>query len=159
MLQIFNGALSEYELSKEQFERARVSYKKYEKSGIINIYNKFCIKRDRKPPSKVAHYAAGTLELTPIVAEQALIAMELLKGKYTKNSDMEKIYTVYHVSQLVIDNINRDPELTEEEKKQKIRELESVEYEKVSKNVEEANRMQGTDKYKIAKEDEEREIC
>ncbi len=81
--------------------------------------------------------------------------MQVLKGNYTKNNDIVKRYTVYNVSQLVIDNIRRDPELTEEEKNEKICELELIEYERVSKNVEEANKMQNTDKYRVVRENED----
>ncbi len=84
--------------------------------------------------------------------------MQVLKGNYTKNNDIVKRYTVYNVSQLVIDNIRRDPKLTEEEKNEKLCELELEEYERVSKNVEEANRMQNTDRYRISREDDNREI-
>ncbi len=81
--------------------------------------------------------------------------MQVLKGNYTKSNSIAKRYTVYNISQLVIDNIMRDPKLTEEEKNEKICELELEEYERVSKNVEEANRMQNTDKYRVARENED----
>lgn len=142
-------------MSQQQFERANASYKKYENSRIIDTYNKLCMKRDRKLPNKTIHYAAGTLELTPSEAKDALIVMQVLKGNYNKNSNMERKYTVYNISKLVVDNIRRDPELTEEEKNEKICELELAEYERVSKNVEEANRIQNTDKYRIARENED----
>ena len=52
----------------------------------------------------------------------------------------------------------RDPELTPEEKNMKICEIEVEEAKRVLENVEEANRKQDTDRYKIAREDEERGI-
>ena len=81
--------------------------------------------------------------------------MQVLKGNYTRNNNMEKRYTVYNVSQLVIDNVKRDPRLTEEEKTEKICELQLLEYERVARNVEEANKIQKTDKYRISREDED----
>ncbi len=155
---MLNGAISEYELSWEQLKKAEASYKKYENTRIIDTYNRLCIKRDGKLPNETVHYAAGTLELTPSEAKDALTVMQVLKGSYNKNNNLQKRYTVYNVSQLVIDNIRRDPELTEEEKNEKICELELAEYERVAKNVEEANKMQNTDKYKIEREDDNREI-
>lgn len=116
---MLNGAISEYELSWEQLKKAEASYKKYENTRIIDTYNRLCIKRDGKLPNETVHYAAGTLELTPSEAKDALTVMQVLKGSYNKNNNMQKRYTVYNVSQLVIDNIRRDPELTEEEKTKK----------------------------------------
>lgn len=151
---MLNGAVSEYELSWQQLKKAETSYRKYEDTRIIDTYNRLCMKRDGKLPNRTVHYAAGALELTPSEAKDALTAMRVLQGSYSKNSNMQKRYTVYNVSQLVIDNIRRDPKLTEEEKNEKICELELAEYERVAKNVEEANRMQNTDKYRIEREDD-----
>lgn len=152
---MLNGAIREYELNWQQLKKAETSYRKYENTRIIDTYNKLCMKRDGKLPNKTVHYAAGALELTPAEAKDALTAMQVLKGSYNKNSNMQKRYTVYNVSQLVIDNIRRDPELTEEQKNEKICELELTEYERVSKNVEEANRIQNTDRYRISRENED----
>lgn len=154
-------AIRTYELSEEQFKRAQTSYRKYEKSGIVDIYNRMCEKKMGRHPEKTVHYVAGTLELTPSEARNDLTIIQVLDGNHTKNDDMErteKICRVYNISQIVIDNIMRDPKLTPEEKNKKICELELAEYERVSKNVEEANKKQGAHKYKIAREGESREI-
>lgn len=150
--------MSTYELSEKQLKRALESYDKYEESGIVYTYNKLCKKQNGKLPDKVVHYAAGTLELSPSEARNDLMVIQVLKGNYPKGTNLEKKYTVYSVSKLVIDNIMRDPKLTQEEKNKKICELELAEYERVSKNVEEANRIQHTDKYKVQKEDDSRRI-
>ena len=152
------SALHEYEISQEKFDRAKASYKKYEKSGIIDLYNHMFKRSNGQLPNNIVHYTAGTLELTPSEARRALSTIQVLKGNDTKNSKIEKFFTVYDVSQVLIDNIMRDPQLTPEEKNRRICELEVAEFERVSKNVEEANRLQHTDKYKITRESDQREI-
>lgn len=152
------SALKEYEISEEEFERAEVSYKKYEKNGIMDVYDSMFKKNNGPLPNKIVHYAAGALELTPSEARRALSTIQVLKGNDTKNNKTEKFFTVYNVSQILIDNIMRDSQLTPEEKNRRICELEVAEFERVSKNVEEANRLQHTDKYKITRESAEKEI-
>lgn len=152
------SALEEYEISEEEFQRAEQSFKKYEKSGIMGIYDDMFKRNHKQMPNKIVHYAAGTLELRPSEARKSLSTMEIL-GKNNQNTFLEdKSYIVYDVSQMVIDNIMRDPKLTPEEKNRKICELEMLEYERVLKNVEEANQKQNTNRYKITREDEQIEV-
>lgn len=150
----FGTVLIKYGLSQEQFEKALESYKKYEKSGMIDSYDKKCKEEEGKYPNRVIHYIAGTLELMPANTKVGLKVIQDLKS----SSRGGKEYKEHKISQLVIDNIMRDPKLTQEEKMERIAELERAEYERVSKIVDEANRKQGTDKYRVEKEEEIREI-
>lgn len=152
------GALIKLDIESEKFDRAQSSYRKYQKTGIVNTFNNLCKKKNGEIPNELVHYTAGSLELTPSEAQNDLNMIQVLRGNYTKKNEEDKTFVVYKVSQLIIDNIMRDPGLTPEEKNQKICELELAEYERVSKNVEEANFKQNTDRYKIVSEDDNRGI-
>ena len=151
--------LKEYDITEKELEKAQESYKKYEKSGMIDIYNNMYQKNKGKVPNRIVHYTAGCLELRPSEARRSLGEIGVLKGsdKKTSNRDINFCY-VYEVSKIVIDNIMRDKKLTPEEKNKKICELELAEYERVLKKVEEANEKQNTDRYRILKESDNREI-
>jgi len=150
--------LEEYEIKEEEFDEAEKSFRRYQQSGIIDVYDEIMQMNQGQAPSKIVHYAAGTLELRPSEAKRDLTVMQILKGNGTINNSKDKLYNVYNVSQAVIDNIMKDPGLTPEEKNKKISELELMEYQRVLKNVEEANRKQNTDRYKIARENDQKEI-
>ncbi len=152
------SVLKEYEISEEEFEQAERAYRKYEKTGMMDVYDGMFKRNQGEAPNKIVHYTAGSLEMRPSEARRDLGIVQVLKGNSAKDKFEEKSLVVYSVSQMVIDNIMRDPELTPEEKNMKICELELAEYERVLKNVEEANRKQNTDRYKIARENEAREI-
>ena len=84
--------------------------------------------------------------------------MEKKENSARKEFQEKYCVTSYTTSQATIDNIMRDSERTPEEKIKRICELEILEYIKKSDMVEEANQKQHTDRYRVAKEDEEREI-
>lgn len=152
-------ALKEYDITDEEFKKAEQSFEKYEQSGMINIYNNMYQRNKGKVPNKIVHYAAGCLELRPSEARKDLCLIQVLKGHDRRlNNKDNNFCLVYDVSQIVIDNIMRDNKLTPEEKNKKICELELAEYERVLKKVEEANQKQNTDRYKIIRENENREI-
>ena len=154
-----NSVLKQYEITEEEFKRAEESYKKYEQSGTAKIYDDMFRRNQGETPNKIVHYAAGALEIRPSEARRDLSAIQVLKGKGAKNRFKEdSCIVVYSFSQMVIDIIMRDPHLTPEEKNKKISELELAEYERALKNVEEANRKQNTNRYRIAREDGERGI-
>lgn len=153
-----DSMLKVYDISEDEFERANSSYEKYKNIGIAKLYNNMYKRNTGKLPNKTVHYTAGALELRPAEARRSLVAMGILEGNIKRENFQEEYRIVYNVSQMVIDNIMRDPELTPEEKNMKICEIEVEEAKRVIENVEEANRKQDTDRYKIAREDEEREI-
>lgn len=153
-----DSMLKVYDISEEEFERANNSYEKYKSIGIMKLYNDMYKRNKGELPKKAIHYTAGTLELRPAEARKSLVAMGLLEGNLKRESFEGEYRVVYNVSQMIIDNIMRDPELTPEEKNMKICEIEVEESKRVLANVEEANRKQDTDRYKIAREDEAREI-
>lgn len=153
-----DSMLKVYDISEEEFERANNSYEKYKNVGIMKLYNDMYKINKGKLPNKTVHYTAGTLELRPAVARRSLVAMEILEGNVKRENFEGEYRVVYNVSQMIIDNIMRDPELTPEEKNMKICKIELEEAKRVLENVEEANRKQDTDRYRIAREDGEREI-
>lgn len=171
------NALAKYDISEAEFNRAAVSLKKYERSGIMEDFNRRCmrISKDGKttnPPDAIIHYAAGTLEISPAEAMEDLFMLKILnradyiikqpegeKGEDKSFDPIEpKKRVVYGVSQLVIDNIRRDPKLTEQEKIDKIRRLEEEERKKVMEKIDEANKKQGAKRFVAVKEDDDREV-
>lgn len=157
-----DSILKAYDISEEEFERANTSYEKYKSIGTMHVYNYMHKTEKGKLPNKVVHYVAGTLEVRPSEARKSLVEMEVLKEKKENSArkEFQEKYCVtsYTTSQATIDNIMRDSERTPEEKIKRICELEILEYIKKSDMVEEANQKQHTDRYRVAKEDEEREI-
>ena len=149
--------LQKYDISEEMFDRAQNSYQKYKQTKMTEMFNNHCKRVDRKLPDRIVHYTAGALELRPSEAMNDLKMIDVLKGNYTTQSKAGKAFTVHQVSQLIIDRINQNPYLTTEEKNQRISELEIAEYDRVAKNVDEANRLQKTNKYKVVLE-ENREV-
>lgn len=157
-----NGLLHAYDITEEEFERAESSYEKYQSMGTMQLYN-YMYKREKgRLPEQAIHYTAGTLEVRPSVARKSLVAMDVIKEKKKSASrkEFEKKYCVvsYTISQVTIDNIMDDPEQTPEQKIRRITELEVLEYKRKIDMVEEANQKQNTDRYRIAKEEEERAI-
>ncbi len=157
-----DSMLKVYDISEEEFERANSSYEKYKSIGTMQLYDYIHKREKAKLPDKVVHYVAGTLEVRPSEARKSLVEMEVLKEKKENSArkEFQEKYCVtsYTTSQATIDNIMRDSERTPEEKIKRICELELLEYIRKSDMVEEANQKQHTDRYRVAKEDEEREI-
>lgn len=154
-----------YDISEEEYERAENSYEKYERIGTMKIYDYIYKRETGRLPEKALHYVAGTLEIRPSKARKSLRAMKLIeKGRCKEENSsrrefLEKYSIVsYTTSQLMIDRIMRDTERTPEEKIKRICELELLEDIKKLDIVDEANRKQNTDRYRIAREDEGREI-
>lgn len=141
-------ALVYYDLTEEQFNKAQESFKKYKNSEMMHKFN-----NRFKNSNSIVHYAAATLEETPVNVYEAFKRLGLEKGELTPKR--EKTLTAYKVSQLVIDNIMRDPKLTIEQKNAKINDLQLAEIDKKQKLADERNALKGTKAYKVVVEDKE----
>lgn len=147
-LKLKDVALVHYDLSEEQFDKAQESFRKYKSSEIMDKFNS----RFRNSNS-IIHYAAAVLEETPINVYEAFKRLGLEKGEFIPKR--EKSITAYQISQLVIDNIMRDPKLTTEQKNAKINELQLAEIDKKQRLADERNALKGAKEYKIIMEEKE----
>lgn len=148
-LKLKEVALVHYDIGEEEFDRAQATVTEYKKSGAIDKFNAF------KDSSSIVHYAAATLEETPVNVYEAFKRLGLEKGEFTPKR--EKVVEAYRISQLVIDNIMRDPKLTLEQKQAKVKELQQAEINKKQELANESNTKKGGKVYKVIVEDNEPE--
>ncbi len=149
-LKLKDVALVHYDLKEEQFDKAQASFRRYKSTEMMNKFNSRFEKTDN-----IVHYAAGVLEETPLNVSEAFKRLGLEKGgEFTPKK--QKMVEAYKVSQLVIDNIMKDPKLTLEQKNAKINELQLAEIDRKQRLVDESNALKGGKAYKVVMEDNER---
>lgn len=142
-------ALDYFEITEEEFVAARKSYKEYEQSGMIEYYNNDMKKRGKEEPNSIVHYTAGCLEVTPAQARNDLAMIEILKNEsFKKRKDIIEKTCDIEISQAVVDRIMKDPNLTPEEKQEKIQQEIEKQKRPMEKLVKEAN-IKGQNEYRI----------
>ena len=103
----------------------------------------------------IVHYAAASLEETPVNVYEAFKRLGLEKTEeYTPKK--QKFLQAYPASQLSIDLIMKNPKLTPQQKNEKINDIQLAEIDKKRSLAMEANAKQGTQKYKVVMEDDGR---
>lgn len=140
-------ALEKFQITEEEFVAAQNSYKEYEQSGMMENYNNRM--KEKGKPKPIIHYTAGCLELTPAQARNDLAMIGVLKGEeFVKRKTVIEKYCDVEVSQAVIDTIMMNPNLTLEQKEERIQQEREKLRRPIEKLVKETN-LRSQNEYKI----------